>query len=69
MVLSALCGKSERIILTGVDMNEEQEALMRQQICDLQEAVRLLAYHVRRGLTDPEAMRELDDTLAGTPMQ
>ncbi len=50
-------------------MNEEQEALMRQQICDLQEAVRLLAYHVRRGLTDPEAMRELDDTLAGTPMQ
>ncbi len=45
-----------------------QMRLLRSQITDLQNVVKLLAWHIRRGLGD-EARMELDDELSGTAMQ
>ena len=36
------------------------------RVQDLENTVALLIYHTRRGLTDSEAIKELEDTISGT---
>lgn len=42
--------------------------LLRSQVADLQNVVRLLAWHIHRELKDPDAKMELAQELDGTPM-
>ena len=47
---------------------DAQIDVLKSQVRDLQEVVRLLVFHVGNKLTDTEAMEELDQATLGTPM-
>ena len=42
------------------------DARLEARVKDLEDTVALLIHHVGRGLTDPEAINELEDTVRGT---
>ena len=47
-------------------MKDDDYTRLELRIKDLEDTVALLIFHVERGLTDPEAINELEDTVRGT---